>query len=402
MLRSTPGRLAFAALLIAALAVGCGGPPPLIGQYPTAIPTLAPVPQPTAIPPSTAVPLLPTPSALGQAAPGAPPRQPAQATALTTFTTANFSGSGVCAACHAPLTDEAGTDVSMPTHWRSTLMANAAKDPIWQAKLSSEVARMPALQAVIEKKCLTCHTPMAETQAVAEGQPVAGLGDGFLNPGHPLHEAAMDGVSCTQCHQIRPDNFGTAESFSGGYLVDTDASAPDRPIYGPYPEPVAALMQATTGFVPVHGPHMEQSEHCATCHNLFTPYVDAEGNILGEFPEQTPYTEWQYSDFGASGMPCQGCHMPRAQGGVVISVAPAGLAPRQPFYQHFFAGGNALMLDILYYWGAELGRPRALRGHPGARCRPDRPALGNAVGRGTCRAGRYAAPATAGEGAYRP
>ena len=173
------------------------------------------------------------------------------------------------------------------------MMANAAKDPVWQAKVSSEVARFPALQAVIEKKCVTCHMPMAETQAVAEGQPVTALGDGFFNPANPLHPAAIDGVSCTLCHQIRDANFGEMASFSGGYTVDTSTNPPDRPIFGPYEQPVAEVMQASTGFDPVYGAHMASAEHCATCHNLYTPYVDAQGNILGEFPEQTPYTEWQ-------------------------------------------------------------------------------------------------------------
>jgi hypothetical protein len=112
-------------------------------------------------------------------------------------------------------------------------------------------------------------------------------------------------------------------------------------------------MQMHTGFVPVYGAHIETAELCATCHNLYTPYVDAQGNVLGEFPEQTPYTEWQNSAFGGS-VPCQSCHMPQATGGVVISRMPARLAPRQPFYQHWFVGGNALMLGILADWGGEL------------------------------------------------
>jgi hypothetical protein len=112
-------------------------------------------------------------------------------------------------------------------------------------------------------------------------------------------------------------------------------------------------MQMHTGFVPVYGAHMETAELCATCHNLYTPYVDAQGNVLGEFPEQTPYTEWQHSGFGGA-VPCQGCHMPQARGGVVISLMPGRLAPRQPFYQHWFVGGNALMLRILADWGGEL------------------------------------------------
>ena len=278
----------------------------------------------------------------------------ARNTALSTFETADFSGPGTCQMCHAGLSDEAGNDVSLTTDWRSTMMANAAKDPVWQAKVSSEVARLPALQAVIEKKCITCHMPMAKTQAEVDGQTVAAQDGGFFDPAHPLHEAAMEGVSCTLCHQIGDAGLGTMESFTGGYALDTGTQPPNRLAYGPYERPFGRPMQMHTGFAPVYSAHTAAAELCATCHNLYTPYVDAQGNILGEFPEQTPYTEWQNSTFGGA-MPCQGCHMPKAQGGVVISLMPGRLAPRQPFFQHWFVGGNELMLQILAGWDGELG-----------------------------------------------
>ncbi|HSJ54811.1 MAG TPA: multiheme c-type cytochrome, partial [Anaerolineae bacterium] len=120
----------------------------------------------------------PTVAAAGTTAPN---------TALSAFVTADFSGPGTCAMCHEGLSDEAGADVSLTTAWRSTMMANAAKDPVWQAKMSSEVARLPALQDVIEIKCVTCHMPMAKTQAEVGGLPVAAQGDGFFDPAHPLH-----------------------------------------------------------------------------------------------------------------------------------------------------------------------------------------------------------------------
>ncbi len=291
----------------------------------------------------------------GSGQPAGPAKNPPVNTSLTTFTTTDFSGSGICASCHINLSDQSGADVSMPTMWRSTMMANAARDPIWQAKVSSEVQRAPALQEIIEKKCTTCHMPMAETQAVTDNQRVAALGDGFYNSKNALHEAGMDAVSCTLCHQIVGGNFGTVESFSGGYKVDTSTNPPDRPIYGPYEEPVADLMKASTGFTPEYGVHMDTAEHCATCHNLYTPYVDAAGNVLGEFPEQTPYTEWQNSMFGSANQSCQSCHMPKAQGGVKISSVPADLQARQPFFQHFFVGGNAVMLKVLRDRGGDLG-----------------------------------------------
>jgi hypothetical protein len=334
-------------ILLALLPVGCGRAPAATAPATTPAPTMAAIVEPTVTPKEE-----PTTARLAEG-PG-PARNPAQGTVLSAFTTADFSGPGTCTLCHEGLFDEAGADVSLTTDWRSTMMANAAKDPVWQAKVSSEVARLPALQAVIEKKCVTCHMPMATTQAEVQGQTVAALGDGFFDPAHPLHEAGIEGVSCTLCHQIGDVSLGTRESFTGGYSVDTSTEPPNRQAFGPYEQPFGRPMQMHTGFVPVYGAHIETAELCATCHNLYTPYVDAQGSVLGEFPEQTPYTEWQNSSFGGA-VPCQVCHMPQATGGVVISLMPGRLAPRQPFYQHWFVGGNALMLGILADWGGDLG-----------------------------------------------
>jgi hypothetical protein len=278
---------------------------------------------------------------------------------LTNFETADFSGSGICGRCHTNLTDDRYNDVSIDTQWRSTMMANASKDPFWQAKVSAEVLRNPALQSVIEDKCSTCHMPMGRTQANNDGSPVAIFGNGFLDPANPLHEAAMDGVSCTLCHQIQNVNLGQMESFSGHYTIDTSTSSPNRLIFGPYSNPLVNPMRNMSGFTPDQGAHIEDSGLCATCHTLFTPYVDAGGNVVGEFPEQTPYLEWEHSKYGdgvgSDDIQCQECHMPKADGAVVISNMPHMLSGREPFYKHYFVGGNAFMLKILKDNLTELG-----------------------------------------------
>ena len=283
------------------------------------------------------------------------PVPPAAASvALSDFTTDDFVGSGLCVMCHEALVDSTGADVSITNDWRSTLMANAAKDPAWRAKVASETARNPALKDVIEKKCATCHTPMAEKQAETLGAPVALSADGFLNPMNPLHEAGQDGVSCSLCHQIQPEDLGKAESFSGGYAIDTSTEPPNRVMFGPYKDPFGRPMQMHTGYVPTFGEHTNSAAFCGTCHNLITPYVDAAGQIAGEFPEQMPYTEWENSAFG-QGVACQSCHMPQATGSVVISPMPGRLAPREPFFQHQFVGGNRFMVTLLGDHAAELG-----------------------------------------------
>ncbi len=265
-----------------------------------------------------------------------------------------FSASGACASCHQQMTDATGADVSIDAAWRSTMMANAARDPYWLATVRSEIQRFPALAGVIEDKCTTCHMPMGRTTAAFEGGAGVVLDAGFGDPEHPLHGLGVDGVSCSVCHQIEPDGFGAIESFSGGFSIDADAPRGERLAFGPYVSPPgpAQIMQSVSGFLPVQGTHIQESEMCATCHTLSTPTVDAGGNIVGEFPEQTPYLEWLASTFAGT-TSCQDCHLPEAEGTVQLSVT--GGPPRAPFSQHHFVGGNTFMISVFRALGEDLG-----------------------------------------------
>jgi len=263
------------------------------------------------------------------------------------------SGSGGCAICHTSLTDESGKDVSIDSYWRSTMMANAARDPYWLAAVKAETLVFPELAEVIEEKCATCHMPLARIESTAGSMEPLIFREGFINPGHELHSFAMDGVSCTLCHQILPDNFGTPESFSGGYLVDESIEMGERITYGPFPvgQQLVKLMQGTSGFIPVMSSHIQESDLCATCHTLYTPYLNNEGEIVGEFPEQTVYLEWLNSEY-ATVQSCQSCHMPAADGKVPIS--NIGGNPKEPFMQHNFVGGNAYGIRLLGQYPEEL------------------------------------------------
>jgi hypothetical protein len=279
---------------------------------------------------------------------------------LSTFATTHFSGSGVCASCHSSLYDRSGADVSIDTHWRATTMANSAQDPLWQAKVSSEVARQPALRDAIEYECSPCHMPMARTQAAADGTPITILDSGFLSATNPLHAPAMDGVSCTLCHQIEWTGLGEAPSFSGGYLVDTTTRSPSRRAFGPFAQPQTNMMRMRAGFTPLAGSQTMESALCGTCHVLYSPYVDAGGTVRGHFPEQTTYLEWLHSSYGnglSGEVSCQECHLPSAVGGVVLANrgCRCSLGLRSPFGQHFFVGANTFMLQLLGAHTADLG-----------------------------------------------
>ena len=112
------------------------------------------------------------------------------------------------------------------------MMANAARDPYWQASVRRESIDNPGLQSAIEDTCSTCHMPMARTAARADGR----MGEVFAHTGRAADASvetaqAWDGVSCTVCHQIAADNLGEHESFDGGYVIATGA-APDADVTG--------------------------------------------------------------------------------------------------------------------------------------------------------------------------
>jgi len=273
------------------------------------------------------------------------------------FWSTHFAGAGNCTHCHNGLYNDSGEDVSIEKDWSSSMMANSSRDPFWRAKLRSELNRNPKLENVLNDTCTKCHAPMANFEAKHKGEEIKVFEDGILNPDNPYYDAAIEGISCTLCHQIEDSpNLGTPESFSAGYTINAD-----RKIYGPYDNLFPFPMTRNTDYQPVYSPHSQESEMCATCHNLKTPYVDENGGVLStsvenEFPEQMTYSEWEHSDFASTRgkQSCQSCHMARTDG-TPISRRPPWLARRDNFAIHDFVGANKMMLDILDKNREELG-----------------------------------------------
>lgn len=264
------------------------------------------------------------------------------------------SASGNCVSCHTQLRDNQGNDTSFDSLWRASMMAHSAKDPYWLATVGSETEEFPELEEAIGEKCSTCHMPLAHLDAQANEQTALILGDGFLNPANYRHDLAMDGVSCNLCHQITADNFDQPDSYSGGYLIDTVTRTwGERVAYGPFGiDPAyAQIMQTGSGYQAVQSEHITEAALCGTCHNLYTPYLDAANEIVGEFPEQTVYLEWQNSAFEESGA-CSTCHMPMVEDVQISNVA----ATTQAYLRmHTFTGANVFMLKMLQENAAEIG-----------------------------------------------
>ncbi len=261
-----------------------------------------------------------------------------------------FATSGRCAGCHGhdpaglASMDAQGNDINIVDDWRSTMMANSARDPFFRAKLEHEVLMAPGHATEIENDCLSCHAPM--------GMHEEKLAD------HPPFTAAMldtsslglDGVGCLACHMQSPEEAG---SFFSGDLRFTP-----HHVYGPYASDQIdpSIMTSFVGWVPEFGEHMVDSRNCAGCHTLITQTMDLEGGLTGdEFVEQATYHEWKNSIYSSTDVHCNSCHMPRTDDPILLAAEYAFLTPQSPFGKHHFVGGNVHMLRILKTYKELLG-----------------------------------------------
>lgn len=245
-----------------------------------------------------------------------------------------FAGAGACMLCHNSMTDGQGNSIAIINDWRSTMMANSARDPFWKAKVSHEVLVNPHLKNEIETVCIRCHAPMGSINASYNGEEFFTIDD--MNN----DTLGMDGVSCTVCHQITSESMGNS---SGSFIIGTN-----KQIWGPYGNPFASPMVVNTGFTPVFGEHIQDSRLCGSCHTLITNSLDLDGIPTGEeFVEQAIYHEWKNSNFSVNDVSCYNCHVPEITDVVKISTMPPWLEGRSPFGMHHLQGANVFMLRLL-------------------------------------------------------
>jgi len=302
------------------------------------------------------------------------------------FASNHYSGNAICATCHddastgdeaiMTIQDDSGfRDVSLGRAWETSMMANSARDPYWHAVVASELHKYPNLTEEINDTCTRCHAPMANDLAKKEGLPLQVFDTGTEAAGNfvqgilskddtdALFNHAMDGVSCSLCHQMADDgNLGTDQGMSGGWVVNEFPveNIQDRPAYGQYTNPDQSYMQLQSDFLPQYGAHISSSETCGSCHNLKTNPVDKNGQPIPgitHFSEQMMYTEWEnsvFDDAGSQPTSCQSCHMPKVEQPLLIATAGASEA-RDNFAEHSFLGANTVMQDMLKNFSEELG-----------------------------------------------
>lgn len=303
-----------------------------------------------------------------------------------------FTDANTCSNCHtgnSTIMNYSGKDVSPYTEWKHSTMANSLNDPYFNAVVEEETHIFPHLKGFIEDTCLSCHSPMAYTHAHQTGEALVSdptttlLTDG----GYPFATAigddhAREGVACTACHQVQPDDLGTVSRMSGHYKINstTENAGSDPIIFGPFKNLTGQPMINQTQYTPAYAAHIAESAMCASCHNLYTPTLDLSGELVklnqntdypnAQFPEQTPYWEWLNSDFSkpTTVKTCQACHMaePENDYRTVISTRPSNLTTERPdvaggddadsfFGVHDFVGANSYLLTLLKTYMAELG-----------------------------------------------
>ena len=257
-----------------------------------------------------------------------------------------FPTAKTCGGCHgkdpvgnAMVTGD-GTDVNIYDDWRSTMMANAARDPFWRAKVSHEIQVNPAHSIALQDKCTSCHAPAGHYQAkLHDHKPYYLLSDIYADT------LGLDGVTCQACHAQAPALLG--DLHSGALNYDTNHI---RVAYGPYEFVFAPPMHDFVGITPEYSDHIFDGGQCAGCHTLITNTVDNAGNFTGNtFVEQATYHEWLNSryDDAHDNVTCQSCHMPRIAEAVVISANYQFLTNKFPYALHELAGANVTMLKLM-------------------------------------------------------
>jgi hypothetical protein len=265
-----------------------------------------------------------------------------------------FHTSDRCVACHNGLKTREGEDVSIGLEWRASIMANASRDPYWQASIRRESIDHPESSKAVEDECSTCHMPIPHFTAQAEGHKAEVFSHFPLTANHPGRREAMDGVSCSVCHQIEANGLGSPQTFSGQVQFASPQEKHARPEYGPFDVDAAhqRIMQSSTaGFQPIEAAHIRDAGLCGSCHTLYTKARGEGGKEIGVLPEQMPYLEWLHSDY-VKRQTCQECHMPAVK--QPVRVAAVFGPEREGLHRHVFVGGNTLMERMLHDHHDEL------------------------------------------------
>lgn len=241
-----------------------------------------------------------------------------------------FETASGCKSCHGGFKTDDGKLFMPWDTWAGSMMANAARDPLYLASLTVAEQDRPGVGTF----CLRCHTPSAYVESRATP-----------GNGSALNDKDKEGVQCAVCHRSidaskapMPDPM--APYLSNAQLVFDLGTKTDVTYFGPYDD---------SPFAPAHNTaadpfvSADDSRLCGQCHQVYNPdehLYDAAGQDTGRvFPLDTTYEEWRNSSYasGATAQSCQGCHMPATDGNYPVG---SGAGNREKPPRHDFVGGN--------------------------------------------------------------
>lgn len=262
-----------------------------------------------------------------------------------------FHTSDRCVACHNGMTSANGEAFSIGFDWQASVMANSGRDPYWQGSIRRETIDHPQSSQLIQNDCSICHMPamrLADRNAQRDTHVFARFPfQKLTGKTSQLQRSAQDGVTCSVCHQIAKENLGDPSTFSGNIVISKAIHFDIRPEYGPFaPDHGHQTMMhsSTGGFLPEESEHIREAALCAGCHTLITTPLGPDGKVLGHFPEQVPYQEWQHSAYNQK-RTCQDCHMPAVNGATPITALYG--QQRDGARHHYFIGGNFFLQSLL-------------------------------------------------------
>lgn len=311
-----------------------------------------------------------------------------------------IEGNSSCSDCHAGT----GADsTQMPySAWEGSMMANAARDPMFWAAVDVANHDAPG----VGDFCIRCHAPNAWLGGRVRKNGLGGVVNGtngcLLQGDHDDSDGKLNdysGIGCQFCHRTMPKGpAGQAPlTFNANLWIDDSlectengqsAGGPCR--RGPYRYP-DATPTGTVNSVP-HGWKQDlsfkDSRYCGTCHDITAPdtsngpfktLILNNGTNSGvAFPVDRTYTEWQlsaYSDVlfrngvenggpstgNAYGETCQSCHMRTSKQSTARACNFTEPGTRTDnLAVHEFAGSNGFMVGVLKsLYGGALERNEA-------------------------------------------
>lgn len=266
----------------------------------------------------------------------------------------------VCQSCHAGLDN--GHNIRPWTNWAGTMMANAARDPIFWAALDVANHDIPD----VGDFCLRCHVPVGWLEARSE--PPFGSTDGCgLSGSIDEPDTDFEGVHCTICHRMMvnpsppPDQQPVYHENANFWIDDEGCPNGFEPCRrGPYPYDDGTVQPPHPW---VYSDYHVNADLCGNCHNVTHPaatLIDENGNDTGiPMPVERTFREWQQSAYatpGAQQQTCQSCHMPDATDDPASPCIFQTNNRTGDMPVHVFAGGNAWVPSVLAAEYPGLGR----------------------------------------------